>query len=314
MLMLAAAAAVGALAAVLAGLSFALASVFDTGAAHDLRVGAAWVGFAAWLIAIVAVARLGWQLILESRWTSAAEIGGVVISVLLITIGALVDALDVTGRRGSGGGVLAAVGFGLLGLAVLVVAARQSIAEFRENVQPHRRSAYLWSFGAGAAILYAIAVGLTDTPLGLAGTTDVTQGDLIASGVLALLCWAVLIAVAAGALRVGIARLATVQGLVVALGILVLSAIALIVAAATQIPVSADLTGFRVAFSLPEFLLAVGLLVLASISAARGDAFGGLASRVQPAPRPAPAPPGPTTPPAAETTPMPVSPPEPPGV
>lgn len=306
MVILAGASGIAALADVLAGLVFALATHSDSGPFEALRIAATWVALAAWVTALIAIAQLGWRMVLETRWIAAAEIAGLSIAVLLLAISALIDALDASSSQREGGASdLAGAGFGILALLLLVIGGRRSVAEFRENVQPHRRTAYLWSLGAGAALLYAIAVGLVGTQTGLLVTAGITRGDVIAAGILAALCWLTLTFVVISAYRVGIARVATVQNLVVTFLIFTLSGIALTVAAATQEPIiGADLTGFRIAFSLPEFLFAVGLVVLAVVAASRAGGFS-LFPTVSAAPpsRPSPPPPGaapqPATPPSA---------------
>ena len=92
--------AVFALAQVLALLAYATLSyqtLFATGTttSEDFETGLFWLEFVAALGLLVISASKGWESFLKKDWKTTGELAGVVISFLLITIGYLIEAINV---------------------------------------------------------------------------------------------------------------------------------------------------------------------------------------------------------------------------
>jgi len=140
-----------------------------------------WLGFAAAVVGILALGTSMWSTVLDRKWEATAELGAGITGVILIAVGFLVTAVT---ANLSTARIIAAIGFGILALLVLVRAARCSLAEQDVSVQP--RQAVLW-LGAAAALTF-IAVGTslsattTDKGLGIA------ESIILAVGVGALAC------------------------------------------------------------------------------------------------------------------------------
>ena len=140
-----------------------------------------WLGFAAAVVGILALATSMWSTVLRRKWEATAELGAGITGVILIAVGSLVNAVT---ANLSTANIIAAIGSGILAVLVLVRAARRSLAEQDGSVQP--RQAVLWLGAAAGLTFIAVGTGLpvttADKGLGIA------EGIILAVGVGALVC------------------------------------------------------------------------------------------------------------------------------
>lgn len=162
------------------------------GASSDLAQAARWLQFVAGAAVLGAVCTAGWEVVLRSAWTAAAEIAAGAVGTLLIVIGLLASAAS--NGSSAAGAVTGAVGIGIWALLVLSRAARASLAEQGVAQGGRGHLADLWLLAAIGLFVVAIGYGFTSA----AGS----RGPGIAAGLLQ----AVGIAVLAGSLAAARSR------------------------------------------------------------------------------------------------------------
>ncbi|HTZ30788.1 MAG TPA: hypothetical protein VMC83_42765 [Streptosporangiaceae bacterium] len=112
------------------GTAFLLASdatlSSSLGASSDLAQAGRWIQFLAGAGAMAAVCTAGWEVVVRSEWTAAAEIAAAALGTLLLMIGLLAAAAS--NGSSTAGPVTSAVGIGIWALLVLSRAARASLA------------------------------------------------------------------------------------------------------------------------------------------------------------------------------------------
>jgi hypothetical protein len=156
------------------------------GASGDLAQAGRWLQFVAWVCLLGGVCTAGWEVIVRSEWTAAAEIAAAALGTLLFTVGQA--AYAASNGSSPAAAVTGAVGIGVWALLVLSRAARVSLAEQRPaygaaQAEPNvvlgvgvRRQADLWLAAAVGLFLLAIGYGIT--------SAGGNEGPGIAAGVL----------------------------------------------------------------------------------------------------------------------------------
>ncbi len=256
MIMASVAAVIWSLANVLAGIAFATFSgPLDTSTFSNLATASGWLTFGAALVALCATCYVAWSLYLARQWTHLWEVGGASFSTLLLAIGLLVLAAQSQNSTSNAGNVVAAIGLGGWAIVIVVGAARHALVEQENTGVTHQATLRLGA--AGAVVLIAVSVGLPNPTINDASVAIAT-GALFAVGFAGLL---VVLSLARSRYLIR-----TRQGPMIILGlaILVLAGVAHAVGygvAYGEPPYS--LLTFRIALSIPPFIEAVALLVLA---------------------------------------------------
>ena len=246
----------GALGAILASLgmvcgtvAFAVLSRGNQHTSQDLIHAHDWLFFAGSVVALIGVSILLWQRVVGGvADLDTAEIGGFVLALLFIAIGALLSATDTSS---SSGDTLIAVGIGIWGLLAVVRAARASISESKSD-QPStqtNRVAALWLVAAVGSIVLAVGWGLSFSS---------AQGTSIASGVILAVGIAIWIAAIAQARSEGLFSAADLPPVLVGLGFLLASFVAEAVVAGIVLGPNGTLTGLRVGGAIVSALEAAG--------------------------------------------------------
>ncbi len=256
MIMASIAAAIWALANVLAGIAFATFSgPLDTSTFSNLATASGWLTFSSALVALGATCFVAWTLYLARQWTQLWEVGGASLSTLLLAIGLLVLAAQSQNSTSNAGNVVAAIGLGGWAIVIVVGAARHALLEQENAGLTHQATLRLGA--AGAVVLVAVSVGLPNPTINDASVAIAT-GALLAVGFAGLL---VVISLARGRNLI-----TTRQAPMILLGlaILVLAGVAHAVGYGVVYgPPPYSLLGFRIALSIPSFIEALALLVLA---------------------------------------------------
>ena len=155
------------------------------GVANDLSQAGDWLTFAAMIVGLLALGTAAWASVLAKNWVAAAEIGVGMAGVIIIAVGALVNAATAE-NSASTAHILQAVGFGILALLVLGHAAQRSLAE--QDVSARPRQAALWLAAAAGLATFAVGVSLTPTisskGLAIAGGILLAAGTGILAGAL----------------------------------------------------------------------------------------------------------------------------------
>ena len=86
------------IAILLEGLAFVLLSPTDQSTSSNLNTAYAWVFFAGWAVAVVALLMAAWILCLRRHWAAAGEVGVLSLATIVIAIGALYGGVDCMGR------------------------------------------------------------------------------------------------------------------------------------------------------------------------------------------------------------------------
>lgn len=250
-LLLTVAAALLGLAAALSCVAFAVLNSGTIRAVDDLSTASLWVEFVATAAGLAAVSVVAWNAGISVGLRGAAELAAAAVATLLISIGALVSAVNAP-LGSDGGSVVSAVGVGGWAILSLVTAARLSMGE-RDSRRPN--AADLWLMPAGALLVLAVATGLP-SPNGPG------RGLPIAESVLFLLAF--------GGLAVTF-RLAQLNGHIASQRITILEVglaglgLAYLVAAVADGFVfgpTFSLTADRIGLSLPRFLAAVAWAIV----------------------------------------------------
>jgi hypothetical protein len=247
------------IAVVLEGLAFVKLSASDNSTSNELFTAYAWVFFAGWAAAVVALVVV-WMLCRRRHSAAAAEVGVLSLATIVIAIGALYGGLDSRGSLTTAE-VLIAAGIGGWFLYYAVKAARRYFVERDDATAAH--SAVLWFGSAVALALIAVSQGL---PPGRAGDAamDVTQAVFALVGC-ALLSTVIVVARATSAIK-------SPQTVLAAIGLALLALGSLGQAVTSEVVLGSPpytLNGFRIGLSVPEFVLAVGFAVLALAAARR---------------------------------------------
>ena len=256
------AAALVTIAFVLEGLAFVLLSASDNSTSNKLNTAYAWVLFAGWAAAVVALLVVVWMLCLRRHWAAAGEVGVLSLATIVIAIGALFGGVDSQGSLTTAE-VLMAAGIGGWFLFYAIKAARRSFVEHDDATKGH--FAALWFGGAVALALIAVSQGLPPLDIGDAAM-GVTQAVFALVGC-ALLATVIFVARATSAVK-------SPQTVIAAIGLALLAVGSLGQAVASEVVLGSPpytLNGFRIGLSVPEFVLALGFAVLALAVARRVD-------------------------------------------
>ena len=254
------AAALVTIAFVLEGLAFVLLSASDNSTSNKLNTAYAWVFFAGWAVAVIALVMVVWILCLRRHWAAAGEVGVLSLATIVIAIGALYGGVDSQGSLMTAE-VLMAAGIGGWFLFYAIKAARRSFVEHDDATKAH--FAALW-FGAAIALaLTAVSQGLPPLDVGDA-TMGMTQAVFALVG-FALLLTVIVVARATFAIK-------SPQTVFAAIGLALLALGSLGQAVTSEVVLGSppySLNGFRIGLSVPEFVLALGFAVLALAVARR---------------------------------------------
>jgi hypothetical protein len=225
-----------------------------------LNTAYAWVFFAGWAVAVIALVMVVWILCLRRHWAAAGEVGVLSLATIVIAIGALYGGVDSQGSLMTAE-VLMAAGIGGWFLFYAIKAARRSFVEHDDATKAH--FAALW-FGAAIALaLTAVSQGLPPLDVGDA-TMGMTQAVFALVG-FALLLTVIVVARATFAIK-------SPQTVFAAIGLALLALGSLGQAVTSKVVLGSppySLNGFRIGLSVPEFVLALGFAVLALAVARR---------------------------------------------
>lgn len=250
-----------ALSSALAVVAYAVLSPSGT-SPSGLATASDWVGFGGAFTAFAAVGAVAWGFVLADRYGDLWEVGSAAAATLLLAIGSLVAATEVSSTSSQAANVTEAIGFGMWAAIAIAVAAVRSVAESKHPGR--RKTAGYWLAAAAGLVLVAIAAGLPEPQL-----LDSTPG--IVAGVVGALGIAVI------AVTLGVARsrqvIRTGAFSVVAAGLGLLAAWEVGVAVTSPIVFSPSvtLTTARVGLSAPRAIAAVGYVVLAAAAWRRLD-------------------------------------------
>ncbi len=250
----------GVSAAALAALGYALVLVGDaviseggSSATQNLVTAGSWIVFVGVLAALAGVGHLAWKMMLEQRWNDIWEVAGATVATLLLAIGHLLAATEVTSGSNSGA-VVAAIGYGGWALVALGVAARRSVAEHKAS-QAVPQSVY-WIVAAVALVLVAVGTGLPPASFG-DSTPEVVGGILAAIGIGGILA-AIVAAKARGQV------VTQVFGtLAASLGLLSLAKLGVGISSAIIYSASTSLTELKIGSIIPLAIEVIGFIVLA---------------------------------------------------
>ncbi len=243
-----------ALSSLFGGLAYAILSGAGAGhASRGLLLASPWAYFTGALAVLVAIFLVGWQELLERRWTHVWELCAAAFSTLLVAVGALVSAAAGF-KPANAANVVAALGLGGWAVLLLVGAARVALAE-RAAGAP-QREAVLWLGASGALVFLAVAQGLPEPSLS-AATLAIATAVIWAVGFGAL-------AIVLGASYIrGLITSKVLPWLVLGLWILVASELVSAVASGLVFGPHPTLLSVRLGLSIPSFVGVVGWLVVA---------------------------------------------------
>jgi hypothetical protein len=234
----------------------------------DLITAGAWVSFAGFFVALVAVLYRVWNVLSTNQLGELWELGAAGLAALFMGIGSLLGATEVSSTSDAGSHITFAIGVAVWGIIAIAIAAAGNVSEHQSLVSAHaevvtRRSPY-WLGAGGAVILLAVALGFP-TPSFPDGTPGVVSGSLAAVGFI------VFLGVLAVARSRQLIRSSVLQILLAALGTLVLEQIARAVAYSLIFSSSAGITTVRVSEALTTGLGVLAYLLLAAVAWRRLD-------------------------------------------
>jgi hypothetical protein len=247
----------------------------------NLITAGAWVSFAGFFVALVAVLYRVWNVLSTNQLGELWELGAAGLAALFMGIGSLLGATEVSSTIGSlfgvtevsstpdaGSHIIFAIGVAVWGIIAIAIAAANNVSEHQSLVSAHaevvtRRSPY-WLGAGGAVILLAVALGFP-TPSFPDGTPGVVSGSLAAVGFM------VFLGVLAVARSRQLIRSSVLQILLAALGTVVLEQIARAVAYSLIFSSSAGITTVRVSEALTTGLGVLAYLLLAAVAWRRLD-------------------------------------------
>lgn len=216
-------------------------------ASHSLITAADWLAVTAMGLVVIGLGAVAWTMAVRGQWRATGETSVATLAVLLLAVGALLEA---TRAPGSGGdNVLTAIGFGVGAALCLVVGARESL----DGRSTGPTDGPMWVCAGVGLVLVAIGAGLPNPSVNDGGLALAT-GLLVGVGAL-LVTLAVLMAEHTE-------RLSDVPALVAGLLLLAAGFVADGVAGAVVLRAPLSVTSLRVGLSLPQAIMAVASLVL----------------------------------------------------
>jgi hypothetical protein len=261
---------------VLGGVSYAVyngAGALAT--SRDLTIASSWLTFAAAFVVLSATCYVAWSLFLNRKWSAVWETAGAVLATLIFGIGVLIAATQAPGPSDAAF-VVSAIGVGGWAVLIVVTAARHGLLE--QGVAGRPRQASLRLAAAAAVVLLAIAVGLPNVSL-----SDATLE--VATSVIYMAAFGGLVSV----LSIARARqlITTKHFPVLAAGLwgLAFSSVANAISGGLIFgPPPYSLVSVRVGLSVPLFIEAVAVLVLAWAALSRLGELPVSSSMTPPAP------------------------------
>jgi hypothetical protein len=239
---------------VLIGLAYAIYNHSNSTPSQNLEIAGGWLFFVASFDILVTICYLAWEAFLERKSKLVAELGALSLATLILAIGFLITAID-SFRSPEAANVLMAIGIAGWGIVVLIKAAQQALIEQEAFGGIHQ--AGIRAVGALALLFLAVAAVLPNA--------SITQKTLaITTNVFWAVGTAVLLVAVSIARSRAIFSAYSSKFTILGLTLISLSYVLDIVAVAIVYgPGPYNITSYRIAMSVPEFISAIGFLILA---------------------------------------------------
>ena len=239
---------------VLLGLGYAVLSLSASPTSNHLIIAGCWFEFAGGCAAALTLFAVAWALYRRRQWSECVVLTAAAASTSVMTVGFLVVA-QAAPNTSAAGNIVVAVGLGGWFLLTVAQAGIRPTGDGSETTSVSRMA--LWLLSGAGVLAIAVGLGLPTAALGQA-TLAITSGVITAVGFAVLA-----ITVTIGKVK-GLLATRQFPVLVGGLWILAIAFVAQAVAGEVALgPPPYSLGSIRIGASLPLFITAAGLLVLA---------------------------------------------------